>query len=94
MNFLKKFFHEKLKNEYCFICNKTEHDPLTNKLFKHYRTQKIYRYLFAATSKDHNDDLVVVYQDVENNKIYTRKWNNFFGSIGPENNRTPRFEEL
>jgi len=77
-------------------CNCSEadsEDPLCGKKFKHYKNEKLYKYLFVAKSKSNNEALVVVYQDIESKLIYTRVWNEFFASVGAEANRVPRFEE-
>ncbi len=87
---IAKFFKQEKK---CDCVMASSEDPLNNKLFKHYKNQRLYRYLFAATSKDLDEKLVVVYQDVQNKKRYTRPWNEFFASVGADKNRVPRFEE-
>ena len=71
----------------------TSEDPMSGKQFKHYKNEKLYKYLFAATPEAKRSDLVVVYQDIESKLIYTRPWNDFFASVGAEANRVPRFEE-
>ena len=73
---------------------KNEHDPLAGKLFKHYNNGKLYRYLFPVTCKDtEKEDLMVVYQDIESGKKYSRKWNYFFSSTKVNGKEVPRFEE-
>lgn len=77
----------------CGICSVSTEDPLTNKLFKHYKNKKLYRYLFTATSKEMHEKLVVVYQDIISEKTYTRPLNEFFDCVGTSNNRIARFKE-
>lgn len=56
-------------------------DQNTGKIFRHYKNNKLYRYLFIAATKDNRSALVVVYQDIESNLIFTRPLNFFNGSV-------------
>ena len=69
-------------------------DPLSGKLFRHYRNGKMYKYLFPVTSKDcPKESLLVIYECVETGRKYARKWNYFFEMVKYEGNQVPRFEE-
>ncbi len=79
----------------CNCSESSSEDPLCGKYFKHYKNEKLYKYLFVARPKTKVEinGLVVVYQDIESKMIYTRSWNEFFASVGAEADRVPRFME-
>lgn len=90
----KKFIGLFKKTEQCDCPLSENDDPMVGVLFKHYKNGNLYRYLFAAMDKTGiKDELVVVYQDIESDKRYTRKWNNFFSSTKVNGKDVPRFEE-
>lgn len=94
---MKKLF-EKITNIFKKIifckCPCSPHeDPLCGKLFKHYKTEKIYQYLLVASPELNRSELVVVYQDIESKLIYTLPWNEFFSNTGTKGNTVPRFKE-
>lgn len=71
-----------------------EDDHFGGKIFKHYRTGNLYRFLLTATSKGLvKENLMVIYQDVESGRQYVRQWNDFFSSTKLDGKQVPRFEE-
>ena len=69
-------------------------DPLAGKLFKHYANGNLYRYLFPVMDKnDHKEKLLVIYQDIESGRRYSRSWNAFFSSVKQDGKDVARFEE-
>jgi len=82
------------KPESCDCPWSPDDDTLSGTTFKHCRNGKIYRYLFSAMDRSGiKETMVVVYQDVESKKRYTRQWNNFFSSTKVDGKDVPRFEE-
>ncbi len=83
-----------LMNAKCTCPLANSEDSNTGKKFKHYKNNRLYVYLCAASSKARNGDLVVVYCDIESELIYTRPWNSFFSMAALDSAMVPRFEEV
>lgn len=68
-----------------------------NEIYKHYRTQDLYKVLFVCPfncnrSKELDEKTIVVYQNIENEKVWTRLEEEFFDEIELEGKKVRRFE--
>lgn len=93
MKILEKIVTLFKKSEPCRCPLMDADDQLSGKLFKHYKNEKLYRYMFPASPEAERTKLVVVYQDIESEQYYTRPWNDFFSSVKQNGQNVPRFQE-
>jgi len=89
---LKRIVEKYIKFKPCRCPFINADDQLSGKLFKHYKNEKLYRYMFPAAPEAERTKLVVVYQDIESEQYYTRPWNDFFSSVKQNGQSVPRFE--